>query len=326
MKRIICTESQAPAKFCLTQAQTELLARHAIAALRARPTLVRVRSPCVVLGDIHGQFEDLLAIMRFFGSPPKGRFVFLGDYVDRGPKGLECLGLLLCLQVLFPADVHLLRGNHEAASINEAFGFKEECLTRASRDVFEALTAVYDFLPVAAVVDEYILCLHGGIGPGLESLRQIERLTRPLPEASQGIECDLMWADPHSASSQTEFAPNADRGISYLFPKVRVDAFLRRNRLRLMVRGHQLVQAGWQHSFDRRVLTVFSAPNYCGCGNHAAALQVEPGRRCHVVTFPPRRAPPTARPPRIMYARLPHKREALPIPEAGEDAPKGPKD
>ncbi|MCL4150884.1 UNVERIFIED_CONTAM: hypothetical protein GTU68_054577, partial [Idotea baltica] len=180
VKRLICTEATPAGRFALRPSELEFLSRHTTAALRPCPSLVRISSPVTVLGDIHGQFEDLLSLMRFFGSPPKRRFVFLGDFVDRGDKSLECLALLFCLRVLFPRDVHLLRGNHEAVGINESFGFKEECVKRSSPKAFAALTKVYDYLPVAGVVDDVILCLHGGIGPSLVSLRQ-NRGSGPAP-------------------------------------------------------------------------------------------------------------------------------------------------
>ena len=141
-------------------------------------------------------------------------------------------------------------------------------------------------MPVAGLVDGSIFCLHGGIGPSLKSLNQIDQLVRPLSEASEGIPCDLMWADPNSHSSVSDFIFNEERGISYLFPKKKLNEFLRHNKLRMIVRGHQVAQQGWLQTFDKRVVTVFSAPNYCGYGNTAAVLLVEPGLKCKIIAFP----------------------------------------
>ena len=149
---------------------------------------MRVRSPLKLFGDIHGQFADLQRFFAAYGSPNPFTgdveyvgYLFLGDYVDRGKFSLECVCLLLALKICHPSRVTLLRGNHEDPQVNAAYGFRAECLRRC-RDgaaVWAAVNTVFEMLPVAALIDRVVLCVHGGIGENLETLQQLKELPRP---------------------------------------------------------------------------------------------------------------------------------------------------
>lgn len=144
--------------------------------------VLRVEAPVKVFGDIHGQYQDLMRFFDLWGEPSeKGDiesydYVFLGDYVDRGSHSLETVCLLFALKVKYPTKIHLLRGNHEDKWINNAFGFAEECNTRLGEDpgepdsVFNKINELFDWLPLACVIEDKIVCLHGGIGSTLASL------------------------------------------------------------------------------------------------------------------------------------------------------------
>lgn len=158
--------------------------------------LVETTGPIRLCGDIHGQFYDLLRIFDFGGDPRSTRYLFLGDYVDRGRQSIECIALLFALKIRFPNDFFLLRGNHESDSINRLYGFYDECKRRYSIKLWRAFCDAFNFMPVAALISDKIICMHGGMSPELEDLNQIRNLNRPtnIPEA--GLLCDLLWSDP----------------------------------------------------------------------------------------------------------------------------------
>lgn len=160
--------------------------------LEEQPMVLRVDAPIKVFGDIHGQYQDLMRFFDLWGIPNDNGdiesydYLFLGDFVDRGNHSLETICLLMALKVKFPDKIHLLRGNHEDKWINNAFGFAEECGNRLGEEpsepdsVFNKINELFEWLPLAAVIDDKIVCLHGGIGSTLLSLEQIEAIQRPL--------------------------------------------------------------------------------------------------------------------------------------------------
>lgn len=224
---------------------------------------------------MHGQYRDLLRIFEecgggFPGSRSSSKYLFLGDYVDRGDHSIETACLLLAYKVRYPEHVFLLRGNHECASVNRIYGFYDECKRRYSVRLWRAFTDCFNCLPVAALVDGRILCVHGGISPHLRSLDQIRALPRPADVPDAGLLCDLLWSDPSAAAAG--WAPNHDRGVSCTFGADVLADFLRRHDLDLLCRAHQVVEDGYEFFGDRRLVTVFSAPNYCGEFDNAGAM------------------------------------------------------
>lgn len=126
----------------------------------------------------------------------KNWYLFLGDYVDWGSEGVECITLLFCMRVLFPNQVFLLRGNHECATISRIYGFYEECKRRFSIKLWKEFIECFNFIPVTALVEEKIFCMHGGLSPELNQLSDIESIKRPTEIPDEGILCDLLWSDP----------------------------------------------------------------------------------------------------------------------------------
>ncbi|KAL3579101.1 hypothetical protein D5086_020605 [Populus alba] len=226
-----------------------------------QPVLLELEAPIKICGDIHGQYSDLLRLFEYGGFPPGANYLFLGDYVDRGKQSLETICLLLAYKIKYPENFFLLRGNHECASINRIYGFYDECKRRFNVRLWKSFTDSFNCLPVAALIDDKILCMHGGLSPDLTNLDQIRNLPRPTAVPDTGLLCDLLWSDP--GRDVKGWGMN-DRGVSYTFGPDKVQEFLTKHDLDLVCRAHQVVEDGYEFFADRQLVTIFSAPNYCG--------------------------------------------------------------
>jgi serine/threonine-protein phosphatase PP1 catalytic subunit len=228
-----------------------------------------LEAPLKICGDVHGQYYDLLRLFEYGGFPPESNYLFLGDYVDRGKQSLETICLLLAYKIKYPENFFLLRGNHECASINRTDGFYDECKRRYNIKLWKTFTDCFNCLPVAAILDEKIFCCHGGLSPDLQSMEQIRRIMRPTDVPDQGLLCDLLWSDPDKEISG--WGEN-DRGVSFTFGPEIVAKFLLKNDFDLICRGHQVVEDGYEFFAKRQLVTLFSAPNYCGEFDNAGAM------------------------------------------------------
>uniref|UniRef100_A0A7E4V0Q1 Serine/threonine-protein phosphatase n=1 Tax=Panagrellus redivivus TaxID=6233 RepID=A0A7E4V0Q1_PANRE len=237
-----------------------------------QPSLIEVATPCVVLGDIHGQFEDMLSLFDMNGYPPNTRYVFLGDYVDRGPFSVEVVMLLFAYKVLYPNEICLLRGNHESRPVNMQYGFFVECKKRfLDRAVYEHFQFAFYCMPFCARVDKRILCMHGGISEDLTDFKQLDKIERPCDIPDLGVLADLTWADPDPLITGYDESP---RGAARIFGAEALRNFCRLLSLELVVRAHQVVEDGYEFFGDKMLVTIFSAPNYCGQFNNSAAALV----------------------------------------------------
>lgn len=235
----------------------------------SQPVLLDLEAPLKIVGDVHGQYYDLLRLFEYGGFPPEANYLFLGDYVDRGPNGLETICLLLAYKIRYPENFFMLRGNHESAAINRIYGFYEECRERYNLKIWKAFNDCFNCLPLGAIIEDKILCIHGGLSPDLKNLEQIRRIVRPTEIPDAGLLCDLLWADPDADTSG--WAEN-DRGVSFTFGADVVENFLKRHEFDLIVRAHQVVEDGYEFFAKRKLVTVFSAPNYCGEFDNAGAM------------------------------------------------------
>ena len=253
--------------------------------LLSQPMLLELEAPLKICGDVHGQYSDLLRLFEYGGFPPQANYLFLGDYVDRGKQSLEVICLLLCYKIEYPNNFFILRGNHEAAGINRIYGFYDECKRRYSIKLWKIFSDVFNCLPVSALVDEKILCMHGGLSPEMESLQQIADLSRPCDVPDVGLMCDILWSDPDTSVSG--WGEN-DRGVSFVFGADVVCDFLEKHNLELVVRAHQVVEDGYEFFAGRRLVTLFSAPNYCGEFDNAGGLiSVDENLMCSFMILKP---------------------------------------
>ncbi|KAF5184580.1 Serine/threonine-protein phosphatase BSL1 [Thalictrum thalictroides] len=279
------------------------------------PTVLQLKAPIKVFGDLHGQFGDLMRLFDEYGFPSTAGdityidYLFLGDYVDRGQHSLETITLLLALKIEYPENVHLIRGNHEAADINALFGFRLECIERMGESdgiwAWTRFNQLFNYLPLAALIEKKIICMHGGIGRSIHSVEQIEKLERPITmDAGSIILMDLLWSDPTENDSIEGLRPNARGPGLVTFGPDRVTDFCKKNKLQLIIRAHECVMDGFERFAQGQLITLFSATNYCGTANNAGAILVV-GRGLVVVPklihpLPPPIQSPETSPERVM--------------------------
>ena len=284
--------------FCLDVETVIALIEQCGKIVQEQPMVLKVEAPVKVFGDIHGQYQDLMRFFDLFSAPIQGPggdidgldYIFLGDYVDRGTHSLETICLLMALKIKFPNQVHLLRGNHEDRWINSAFGFQQELIDRLKDDsdnpvIFTKFNDFFDSLPLAAIINDEVLCLHGGRGSSINSLSDIEKIHRPLEvihEVSnndQQLVVDILWSDPTDSDIETGIQPNSTRdptGVGNIvkFGPDRVDEFLKNNNLTLILRAHECVMDGFERFAGGNLITVFSATDYCGKHKNAGAILI----------------------------------------------------
>ncbi|VDN06638.1 unnamed protein product [Thelazia callipaeda] len=262
--------------------------------------------PITICADTHGQFRDVRCILSTCGNPLLRTYLFLGDYVDRGSQacisGIETVTMLLCFKIKYPTRVYMLRGNHEDANTTLTYGFFDECTSRFPNDQGELLwhifMMVFNMMPLAAIVSERILCMHGGLSPHLKDINMLDNvrsslmkvaclndlnhfcwlacnLPRPSIVPPYGLMCDTLWSDPDDR--YPGWALSA-RGISFTFSSKIIREFCEANDIDLIVRGHQLTadmfKGGYKYFAGGRLVTIFSAPNYLNMRNDSCVLHI----------------------------------------------------
>lgn len=168
------------------------------------------------------------------GGPPNNKFLLVGDFVDRGKQSIETITLLLAYKLKFPDRIFLLRGNHESSSITRMYGFYDECKRRYNLSLWRDYCSMFNYLPVSAIVDERILCMHGGLSPELDFIAKINTIIRPQDVGDEGLLVDLVWADPDDNAG---WGSN-ERGVSYTFGQDIVRKFCKKHEIDLIVRAH----------------------------------------------------------------------------------------
>lgn len=252
-----------------------------------QPSLVDInieyKKKFTVVGDIHGQFFDLLNIFKINGLPSEENpYLFNGDIVDRGSFSIECILLLLSLKLLYPKHLYISRGNHETHTMNQMYGFEGECKHKYSPQVYEFFTQVFQVLPLAHCLiglDENgkqakkVLVMHGGLfsqdNVKLEDIRKIDRNRQP---PNDGLMCEILWSDPMLVDGRVV----SKRGIAIAFGPDVTRKFCELNNLDYIIRSHEVKQMGYEVAHDGQCITVFSAPNYCDTmGNQGAIIRLE---------------------------------------------------
>ncbi|EFP89050.2 3',5'-cyclic-nucleotide phosphodiesterase (PDEase) (3':5'-CNP), variant 2 [Puccinia graminis f. sp. tritici] len=266
----------------LTEEQALFILNKASEVLKTEPNLLEVEAPITVCGDIHGQYFDLMKLFEVGGNPAETRYLFLGDYVDRGYFSIECVLYLWALKIWYPDTLFLLRGNHECRHLTDYFTFKLECKHKYSERVYDACMESFCSLPLAAVMNKQFLCIHGGLSPELQTLDDLKGVNRFREPPTHGLMCDILWADPledfGSEKAAEGFVHNHVRGCSFFFSYQAACAFLERNGLLSIIRAHEAQDAGYRMYKKTKttgfpsVMTIFSAPNYLDVYNNKAAV------------------------------------------------------
>ncbi|VDN99415.1 unnamed protein product [Rodentolepis nana] len=261
----------------MTQEEIERVCGIIKPIFQSEPVLLELQSPIHIVGDIHGQFHDLLRIFDVI-KETNFAFLFLGDYVDRGPQSIEVITLLFVLKALNPEQYHLLRGNHEEELLCSRFGFRAEVLKRYNAELFATFVDVFNYLPIAATIDKKDFCVHGGLcrelfAHGITHIRQFfEPIQRPIDVNESSFVHGLLWSDPkpdkHGIRS-VGFSPNRQRGGDVEnFGHSVTDRFLARFDFEKVMRAHEYCPKGKKEDHDGKVITFFAAPNYCGLYNY----------------------------------------------------------
>lgn len=257
--------------------------------LRALASLVDIDIPdgkhFTVCGDVHGQFYDLLNIFELNGLPSEENpYLFNGDFVDRGSFSVEVILTLFAFKCMCPSAIYLSRGNHESKSMNKIYGFEGEVRSKLSETFVELFAEVFCFLPLAHVLNQKVFVVHGGLfsvdGVKLSDIKAIDRFCEP-PE--EGLMCELLWSDPQPLPGRGP----SKRGVGLSFGADVTKRFLQDNSLDLVVRSHEVKDEGYEIEHDGKLITVFSAPNYCDqMGNKGAFIRFEaPTLKPNIVTF-----------------------------------------
>jgi serine/threonine-protein phosphatase PP1 catalytic subunit len=263
----------------LKEKDIKYLCETVLEIFKEESVLLEIEAPLAICGDIHGQYYDLLRLFECGGHPPTTRYLFLGDYVDRGKQSIETICLLYAYKIKYPNHIYLLRGNHESESINKVYGFFDECKKRYSVKLWKHFCNVFNYMPISGIVSKKIICMHGGLSNHLEKIDNIKQINRPTEIPDTGLLCDLLWSDPCD-DLPTDWGTN-ERGVSVTFSKNVVENFLEKNNLDLICRAHQVVEDGYEFFAGQKLVTIFTAPNYTGeFDNYGAFLKVDLNLLC----------------------------------------------
>ena len=243
----------------------------AIPIFNSEKNVLHLNSPLKICGDSHGQLYDTFHMLELSPPIPETKYLFLGDYVDRGAYSLELLCLFLVYKVKYPDSIYLLRGNHETSGVNSEYGFIDEMKEKfKNTNLYNKCNELFKYLPIAAIVEDRIFCVHGGLAPMLETVDQLDQLERRVEPELTSLLCNILWSDPSEVSQWMR----SERRSGYLFGEEQTETFLKNNNLEYMVRSHEMVD-GYRLQFNGKIATVWNAPNYCYvCGNKGSFLLV----------------------------------------------------
>lgn len=249
--------------------------RESTSVFEAEPSVLDLEGRFVVVGDLHGDITSLKRIFNQEQFPPQKRFLFLGDYVDRGESSCEVLMLLLSLKILFPKDVYMIRGNHETRDQTCFYGFRDECLSKYDETVYDMIIEMFTKLPLAAVVNNTAFCVHGGISSELKRREDLRKIEKAGPILCGGVTTDILWSD--FGIYIDGVTANTDRGCGYLFGKDYTKKWLQDCGFKYVIRSHQACELGYNWVFGEDVgcLTVFSAVDYLEQANDGAVAHLD---------------------------------------------------
>lgn len=221
-----------------------------------------------VLGDIHGNMQSLLKLIDIINKNKPKLVIFLGDIVDRGPRQIECLIFVLILKILNPQTFYILRGNHETLEMNQAYGFFYEFSQKFNDyEAFKEILAVYDVLPICSIINNDILCLHGGIPEDIDILKKLKGLKAKDVDKSTLVSIEpgifqIMWNDPKPGLGGFMRSYRGP-GIKF-FGQEAFNRFMLEYNLTYLIRAHECFPEGYVWFFNYRLLSIFSSANYRG--------------------------------------------------------------
>ena len=276
----------------LKEEEIKFIINSSLPIIKKEKVLVKLEAPLTVCGDIHGQYYDLLRIFEHLTYPDKNNFLFLGNYINFGKNSIEVICLLLCYKIKYPGKITLLRGNHESTCTSRLYGFYDECKRKYNVHVWKSFLTLFNYFPIAALIEEKIFCVHGGLSPELKAVEDILKIKRPTDIPDSGLLYDLLNSEPDK--DVIEFDKN-DKECSVvsgekivIFGEKTVSDFNKKNNLDLILRGNKFVQDGYEFFADRHLITIFSAPNFRGeFDNSAGILFIDENLTCNLKVLRP---------------------------------------
>lgn len=251
--------------------QLNLVFDHVKDILKEEPTLLKLSAPITLVGDVHGQLYDLRRIFKQCGDPSKRKYLFLGDYVDRGFLSLDTITLLFCYKILYPQNIFLLRGNHEFPNVNKFCGFYNSIMKEYNnKSIFDKANEIFEYISLAALINEKVFCSHAGISSKLDSFEQINEIEKPLNlyhvfDNDEKIVIDIiagiLFAD---TDPKIEYWKKGMHAFEVFFGCKAVDEFIEKFNLKMVCRGHEVNNEGICYNFpeNKSFITVFSAPKF----------------------------------------------------------------
>lgn len=258
-----------------------LIVSTATRVFQSEPNILSLDVPVNICGDVSGQVQDLSKLFEVGGSIDTSSYLFLGNYCNSGNSCVETLTLLYALKILNRNKLFLIRGNRDSRLMGDFSDLKRQCITRFGVDVYQAILASFDALPLAAVVNRQFFCVHGGLSPELTSLDDVRAVNRFREPPPFGLMCDLLWADPageYAPTSRDHFELNNRRECSYEFTYFAACDFLEKNKLLSVVRAGQPLEDGFKMLSVREntgfptVISIYSAPNALGVAKNKGAI------------------------------------------------------
>ena len=251
--------------------------------IKNEPNIIKLKDPLTVVGDLHGQFYDLMKCLEVGGNPGNTQYLFLGDYLDRGSFSIEILLLLFSLKINYKNSIYMLRGNHECRQMTNNFNFKKECEIKYDSEIYNLFMDTFDCLPIACTINDKFIAIHGGISPDLRKIEDLNSIKRFQEPPKSGLMCDILWSDPIEKDEEAKnilYLPNVSRNCSYIFRAKAAKPFLEKNKFLSIIRAHETQLEGFKmHTWDKNrsfpfIITIFSAPNYCDVYGNKAAIMI----------------------------------------------------
>ena len=273
----------------------EMLCKKCKPIFLQEPMVFNFQIPIKIVGNIHGDFYDLLEYFAMGDHPSeKNKYLFLGNMIDRGKRSIESICLLFAYKIKYPNGIYFLRGNHECASMNRIYGLFDECKKRYDKyiRIWRCFNDAFNCMSICGIINKSIFCVHGGISPDFRSLSYIKKLKRPCDIPDTGLMCDFVWSDPDKHIDTWD----AGGRVSYSFGYKSFEQFCQKlydnDQLSIdtLIRSHQVVKNGFEYAFDKqlkyKLITLFSSSCYDYSENIGAMINIDSKCNLNVIHVP----------------------------------------